>query len=386
MGDEAILAQNIFGDLIPTAPTAPAPSATEDPIIRRADPYKAEDQAMQRDAAARAWAGEARAQEDQQLHRQQLELSRQSAERSATAATRADQNASRLTISDAENLQKKISAFGKLYNTARDFKPAYSHPGAGIENTLQAYSPIQVGTEGQRDWWSEFKAADNLVRNELFGASLSGGEKAAYGASAKEAGMNPAEVKRNIDRRVGEARGQLRRFVGSLEAGGYNKAQIDALLGEYGPIISGEAPVAEAEKAPADEPTPALGPATAAIAGGGTPPPPAPLSDNPSGNGPTPPVFSPGGPEMRANTSGVRNEDDPALSGVRAGYADLLTKSTEPAEVIGWLRDKGVTDPEVLRTAAAQAKFRRDNPDVPIESYNSKKSMIARCRRQTERN
>lgn len=84
---------------------------------------------------------------------------------------------------------------------------------------------------------------------------------------------------------------------------------------------------------------------------------------------PAPPNFSPADPEMAGNTSGVRNEDDPALAGVRAGYAQLLEKSTPPGQVIQWLRQRGVSDPEVLRTAAQQAAFRQKNPDVPIGNY-----------------
>jgi len=200
---------------------------------------------------------EARKDEDQAMQRENLRLSQE-------AAARAEQSASRLSVSDNDALRRKIAAFGKLLRSAQDFKDEYSGFGAGIENTAQAYSPVQVGTPGQRDWWSEFKAADNLIRNELFGASLSAGEKGAYAETSVEPGMNPREVRTNITRRLEEAKGELGRIVNSLREGGYSQKQIDATLGDYKPFISGEKPLVT-ERKPEDAP-----PLEMAVSGGET--------------------------------------------------------------------------------------------------------------------
>jgi|GEM_PF-1893504 len=53
------MAQNIFGDLLPSQ-TAPQAPAGGDPIIRQADPYRARDQELQEQANARAAAADAR--------------------------------------------------------------------------------------------------------------------------------------------------------------------------------------------------------------------------------------------------------------------------------------------------------------------------------------
>jgi hypothetical protein len=183
-------------------------------------PFDQEDQQMQRDAAARAARSEARSDE---------------------ASARAAQSAGRLGVSDTENIDKKISAFGLLLESAKNFEDDFSGAGSGIENFAQSYSPFPVGTEGQRNWWAEFREADNLVRNELFGASLSGGEKAAYGQTTVDPDMTPEEVRRNLRGRTERARAKLKRFVAGLDAAGYNPDQIDALLGEYGPLIRDDA-------------------------------------------------------------------------------------------------------------------------------------------------
>ena len=196
---------------------------------------------------------EVRKDEDQSLQRAQFDLSVQSAERAEKAADRAEVTASRLSVSDTDDIRRKVSAFGKLLRSAQEFQDDYSNTGAGLENFAQAWSPVDVGTAGQRDWWSEFKSADNLIRNELFGASLSAGEKGAYGETTVEPGMNPKEVRTNIGRRVDEARGEMQRIVNSLYAGGYSKEQIDAALGDYKPLITGEKPLTIGAKEPAQQ-------------------------------------------------------------------------------------------------------------------------------------
>jgi hypothetical protein len=96
-------------------------------------------------------------------------------------------------------------------------------------------------------------AADNSIRNALFGASLTEGEKAAYEATTVDPSMTPAEVRRNLSRRVEVARDILRRRVGRLYSV-YNQGEVEAALGEYMgellPADESEAP----EEPPGDDP------------------------------------------------------------------------------------------------------------------------------------
>jgi hypothetical protein len=102
----------------------------------------------------------------------------------------------------------------------------------GIENTLQGlYSGL--GTEGQRDWWAQFRQNDNVIRNQLFGATLTPSEQAAYAATSINERMDPAEIRRNLKSRREIVRGALSRKTAFLRAQGYSGEAIDALAGEY---------------------------------------------------------------------------------------------------------------------------------------------------------
>lgn len=92
----------------------------------------------------------------------------------------------------------------------------------------------------------------------------------------------------------------------------------------------------------------------------------------PTPEAPPPVGFDPGPGKIAPNTSGVRQEDDPALvqAGVKDAFAAMIAQSVEPGPAIQKLRELGVTDPIVLRDAAAQLDFRRKNPGVPLEKYS----------------
>jgi len=104
----------------------------------------------------------------------------------------------------------------------------------GLENTIQgAFGGF--GTEGQRDWWAQFKANDNVIRNKLFGAALTPSEQKAYEATTIAPSMDPGEIRRNLASRAAIVQKALARKTKFLRAQGYNGEAIDALAGEYAP-------------------------------------------------------------------------------------------------------------------------------------------------------
>jgi hypothetical protein len=137
-----------------------------------------------------------------------------------------------LDTTTQQNLDEKVGLFSGYDRQIRGFKDAYGGAGAGIENFAQGYLP--VGDEGQRQWWSDFKAQDAVVRNKLFGASLSDSEKAAFAETTVSPNMRPEEIKRNLAARAKLAKAALDRFVSSVRANHYDPAPIDAVVGEYG--------------------------------------------------------------------------------------------------------------------------------------------------------
>lgn len=164
---------------------------------------------------------------------QQAERDRRQAEADQRADNRAAQAAvaaSRLPGDKEKSLRDAVSTVSSLGRATAGFRDDYLGFGAGIENFAQSYTDF--GTPGQRDWWADFKSTDNLTRNELFGASLTAGEKAAYAATTITPDMSPAQAKKNIARREEIARGGLTRYRDYLLASGYGKEAIDALIGQ----------------------------------------------------------------------------------------------------------------------------------------------------------
>lgn len=143
---------------------------------------------------------------------------------------------------DATHLESDVQAYSYLKEALGGFQDDFAGNGLDIlgegENWAQGY--LGIGTPGQRDWWANFRTADNLIRNQLFGASLTSGEKSAYNQTTVSPGMAPAQVRANLARRVEIARTALARKVARLKAAGYNPDEIDAATGLLGADFSPE--------------------------------------------------------------------------------------------------------------------------------------------------
>jgi len=133
----------------------------------------------------------------------------------------------------ATKLEEQVSAYAGLDRAVNGFRDEYSGPGSGWENTAQDW--LGTGTPGQRDWWADFRSSDNLVRNTLFGASLTPGEQASYGSTTINPNMTPKQIKDNLSRRRDLAREVLGRRAAFARTNGYAPEAVSAILGEYDP-------------------------------------------------------------------------------------------------------------------------------------------------------
>lgn len=138
---------------------------------------------------------------------------------------------------DGDKLTALIDQYVNLKSAALGFQDNFAGNTIGGEMENWAQGIFGTGTPGQRDWWSAFRATDNLIRNDLFGASLTDGEKRAYEQTTVSPSMTPAEVRRNVERRVEIARKALERRVDRFRAAGFDNAEIEALVGESAPDL-----------------------------------------------------------------------------------------------------------------------------------------------------
>lgn len=263
-----------------------------------------------------------------------------------------------LPDSAAKRIEGGVGNFASLNSALAGFQDDYAGNTltGGLENTIQgAFGGF--GTPGQRDWWAAFQQTDNVIRNELFGATLTPSEQKSYLDTTIDPSLDPKIVRQNLKRRTDILKGALDRQRRFMIANGYNEEAVNIL---YEPVTALEA-LAGSQPTDKDNEPPAFAAGTQPPAGG-----------QPPADG-QPPMLSPAPEQRQINESGYRNEDDPNLSGVRGAYRQMLERSLEPGQVVQRLRALGVTDPEVLRTTAQQADFRRRNPDVPLDQYDIEK-------------
>lgn len=208
------------------AQSQPVPVAQIKPIIAApTDPYAA-------DREARARSAEARAQTDQALQMEAAARARAQAEREAARFEKEMTGIGRkpLREGDAQKLTDDVASVDALERALNSFQDDFVGLTADIENVAQGVTGM--GTPGQRDWWADFRATDNQIRNQLFGASLTAGEKSAYASTTITPRMAPEEVRRNLQRRLEIARKAAARRFDRLNAAGYNPDEVAAIVGE----------------------------------------------------------------------------------------------------------------------------------------------------------
>lgn len=132
-----------------------------------------------------------------------------------------------------KRLEDQVNALSAFERSENLFQDDFSGFGAGIENTVQGLTGL--GTEGQRDWWANFKTNDIQLRNAMFGASLTDSERKSWESVTISPNMTADEIKRNIARRKEIARNMLSRRAQAYKAGPYDPEMIAEVLGEYDP-------------------------------------------------------------------------------------------------------------------------------------------------------
>lgn len=140
-----------------------------------------------------------------------------------------------LSSADRKQMEGGIDSYSALKNSLGSFTDDFAGNAitGGLENSIQSISS-SFGTPGQRDWWSNLRATDNQIRNDLFGSALTDTEKRAYEETTISERMDPKIIKQNLSRRAEIIRGALARRTDYFKKAGYDAEAIDALTGQYG--------------------------------------------------------------------------------------------------------------------------------------------------------
>ena len=195
------------------------------------NPVRAAQLAMDRSRQSEADARAARAEARQQAAADRQEREWAAAHNPDGSPKLPPKTSKQLPVNAANDLEKAVDAYRSLNRAINGFQDDYAGNTltGGLENTAQRL--LGTGTQGQAQWWADFAATDNVLRNALFGASLTAGEKAAYEATSIKPNMTPAEIRANLSRRMELAQGKLTRRTAYLKANGYDPDAVDALVG-----------------------------------------------------------------------------------------------------------------------------------------------------------
>lgn len=183
-----------------------------------------------------------------------------------------------LSIGDIGKLTEEGTKAQNIAGFGQTFKPDFAGYGSQTVGNLAMTAGrmlpnavLPTGTEEAANWWQGYDRYKNLVRNELFGASLTTGESAAFEKADINPGMKPDVIQRNLaeQKRIVEA--GIKRKASAMVQSGYNPEAIASAfgmspdqLGIAGMKKGAEATAAPAPQAPAGQPVRVNSPADAA--------------------------------------------------------------------------------------------------------------------------
>lgn len=129
-----------------------------------------------------------------------------------------------LPAGKVQELGKKEQSIAEYETLLKNFNPSYAGAIVGGPTATKAYERLGV-KQDRVDWWKQFKLKDAKIRNELFGASLTANEQAAWDSVTVSENSNPEVIKKALSVRAKIAKQALEREKASYKAAGYNTGQ-----------------------------------------------------------------------------------------------------------------------------------------------------------------
>lgn len=162
-----------------------------------------------------------------ELERERNNIARDKAQ--ATEEAKKDYNS--LTTKDSTVLEKNSAQLFQVETAIAGFKPEYAGKTFGGEVLMAAtrVAPDSITNPELRNaasWWSSYDRYKNVVRNELFGASLTANEQEAFNKADINPNMSPELIKKNLALQQKILRVANARKAATLVAGNVNPEQV----------------------------------------------------------------------------------------------------------------------------------------------------------------
>jgi hypothetical protein len=133
-------------------------------------------------------------------------------------------------------------------NLAKSFKDTYSGKGVGLLGTIVGETENLIGRQGsgsrlnkdsadgenrvgQAQWWMQYQTWKSKVRNELYGAALTPGERADFDKQEVSPSDGPDVVKNKLAKQQEIVRSAIARTRDAYTSQGKSRKAIDAALG-----------------------------------------------------------------------------------------------------------------------------------------------------------
>lgn len=148
----------------------------------------------------------------EQMHKDNVSLRREMLDLRKFTSTR-------VPPSVQKDINNKTSQLDQYIQLIDSFKDGYAGAVIGGPTMTEIYSRTG-GKKDRVNWWKQWKLLDSKVRHELFGATLTGFEKANWDAVTVSENTDPKIVREAMQTRLGIAKNALNREVeGYSEAG-----------------------------------------------------------------------------------------------------------------------------------------------------------------------
>lgn len=127
---------------------------------------------------------------------------------------------------------KELSEVSSAADQSRNLLGSFKDQFGGFKSSVVGNAVIsyksRFGDDGMAEWWNEYQAKRNLLRNKLFGGALTATERDEWEKADINPGMDPKLIRKNLARRAEIEKRAAAKIIRAYKAGSYNQAQVQA--------------------------------------------------------------------------------------------------------------------------------------------------------------